>query len=100
SEQAKPVIDTLMKGQSVKRGYLGVQLQPLDEDAAAAVGLKKNEGEIVGSVVAGQPADKAGVKPGDIIVRVNGQQVTVDTTVSYITARTAPGTPIKLDVLR
>ncbi|MFX5332360.1 DegQ family serine endoprotease, partial [Acinetobacter baumannii] len=61
SEQAKPVIDTLMKGQSVKRGYLGVQLSPLDEDGASAVGLKKNEGEIVQSVVAGQPADKAGV---------------------------------------
>ncbi|MFY0100048.1 PDZ domain-containing protein, partial [Acinetobacter baumannii] len=83
SEQAKPVIDTLMKGQSVKRGYLGVQLSPLDEDGASAVGLKTNEGEIVQSVVAGQPADKAGVKPGDIIVRVNGQAVNQDATVSY-----------------
>ena len=51
AELAKPVIDSLMKGQRPQRGYLGVGLQPVDEDLAPALGIAKNTGEIVRSVV-------------------------------------------------
>src|SRR3954453_18824895 len=71
AEAAKPVIDSLMKGQRPSRGYLGVGLQPLDENLAPSLGLPKDSGEIVRSVVANGPAARAGLQQGDVIVKVN-----------------------------
>lgn len=100
AEQAKPIIDTLMKGGPVKRGYLGVGIQPINEDIASALGLPKNTGELISRVEPGQAAEKAGVKQGDVVVRVNGQAVTPDQTLSYLVANVAPGSRVTLDVLR
>ena len=100
AEAAKPVIDSLMRGQRPSRGYLGVGLQPLDENLAPTLGLPKDTGEIVRSVVAGGPAARAGLQQGDVIVRVNGTQVTPDQTVSYLIANTAVGSRAQLDVIR
>ena len=60
AELAKPVIDSLRRGQRPERGYLGVGLQPLDENIAASLGLPKDLGEIVRSVQPNEPAAKAG----------------------------------------
>jgi serine protease Do len=100
AEAAKPVIDSLIKGQRPSRGYLGVGLQPLDENLAPSLGLPKNSGEIVRSVVANGPAARAGLQQGDVIVRVNGQPVTPDATVSYLVANTPVGSRIPLDIIR
>jgi serine protease Do len=100
AEAAKPVIDALMKGQRPMRGYLGVGLQPLDENLAPSLGLPKDSGEIVRSVVAGGPAAQAGLVQGDVIVRVNGQPVTPDQTVSYLVANTPVGSRIPLEIIR
>jgi serine protease Do len=100
AEAAKPVIDSLMKGQRPMRGYLGVGLQPLDENLAPSLGLPKDSGEIVRSVVAGGPAAKAGLVQGDVIVKVNGQPVTPDQTVSYLVANTPVGARIPLEIIR
>ncbi len=100
AEAAKPVIDSLMRGQRPSRGYLGVGLQPLDENLAPTLGLPKDTGEIVRSVVAGGPAARAGLQQGDVIVRVNGTPVTPDQTVSYLIANTAVGSRAQLDVIR
>ena len=100
AEEAKPIIDTLMKGVSVQRGYLGVGIQPLGEDDGAALGLPKGRGELINRVEPGGPAEKAGIKTGDIVLRVNGQDVTVDQTLSYLVANVKPGGPIRLDVNR
>jgi len=75
AEQAKPVVLQLMKGERIHRGYLGVQIQPLDDDIAQALKLPKDHGEIVARVEPGQPAARAGVQQGDVIVKVNGQDV-------------------------
>ncbi|MEO7563830.1 MAG: trypsin-like peptidase domain-containing protein, partial [Sphingomicrobium sp.] len=72
AELAQPVIETLRKGQRPQRGYLGVGLQPLDENIAPSLGLPKDMGEIVRSIVAGGPAAKAGLQQGDVILQVNG----------------------------
>src|SRR5215213_4851403 len=72
AELAKPVIDALAKGQRPQRGYLGVGLQPLDEDLAPSLGLPKNSGEIVRSLVPNGPAARGGLQQGDVIVSVNG----------------------------
>jgi serine protease Do len=100
AEAAKPVIDALMKGQRPQRGYLGVGLQPLDEDLAPSHGLPKDSGELVRSVVAGGPASRAGLQQGDVIVKVGGQQVTPDQTVSYLVANTKVGSRVPLEIVR
>jgi serine protease Do len=100
AELAKPVIDSLMKGQRPQRGYLGVGLQPLDEDLAPTLGLPKDSGEIVRTVVPGGPGARAGLVQGDVIVKVNGQQVTPDQTVSYLIANTTVGSRVPLEIIR
>jgi serine protease Do len=100
AEAAKPVIDALMKGQRPQRGYLGVGLQPLDENLAPSLGLPKDSGEIVRSVVGNGPAARAGLQQGDVIVKVNGQPVTPDQTVSYLVANTPVGSRVPLEIVR
>jgi serine protease Do len=100
AELAKPVIDSLMRGQRPQRGYLGVGLQPLTEDIAASLGLPKDSGEIVRSIVANGPAARGGLQQGDVIVRVGRQPVTPDQTVSYLIANTPVGSRVPLEVIR
>jgi serine protease Do len=100
AELAKPVIDSLRRGQRPERGYLGVGLQPLDENIAESLGLPKDRGEIVRSVQPGTPAAKAGLQQGDVIVRVNGRDVNPDQTVSYIVANSSVGTRVPLEIIR
>jgi serine protease Do len=100
AEAAKPVIDSLRRGQRPSRGYLGVGLQAVDEELAPALGIPKDTGEIVRSVVPSGPAARAGLQQGDVIVRVNGQQVTPDQTVSYLVANTAVGSRVPLEIIR
>src|SRR6476661_6141415 len=100
AEAAKPVIDALMRGQRPSRGYLGVGLQPLDENLAPSLGLPKDSGEIVRSVVPNGPAARGGLKQGDVILRVNGQAVTPDQTVSYLVANTPVGARVPLEIIR
>jgi serine protease Do len=100
SEEAIPVIDTLRKGASVKRGYLGIQISPLSDDVAESLGLPKNRGEFVQGVEPGKNADKAGIKAGDVIVRINGAEVTLDNTLSYIVSGLQIGTTIPIDIIR
>jgi serine protease Do len=100
AELAKPIVDTLRGGARVKRGYLGVQIQPLDADSAEALGLAKNRGELVGRVEPGQGAAKAGIQAGDVIVKVNNRDVTPDETLSYIVARLPIGSKIPIELFR
>lgn len=100
AEQAKPVIDTLMKGQNVKRGYLGVQIQPITDDIASSLGLPKNRGELIAGVEPGQGAAKGGIKQGDVVIKVNGQPVTPDETLSYLVSNTPVGSRIPIDLVR
>jgi len=100
AELAKPVIDSLRRGQRPSRGYLGIGLQPLEESVANALGLPKDRGELVRSVQPGEAAARAGLQQGDVIVRVNGQDVTPDETVSFLIANTTVGSRIPLDIIR
>src|SRR5215218_3109260 len=100
AEAAKPVIDSLRRGQRPARGYLGVGLQPLEQSIADSLGLPKDRGEIVRTVVPEGPAAKGGLQQGDVIVRVNGQPVTPDQTVSYLVANAAVNSRIPLEIIR
>jgi len=100
AEAAKPIIDTLMKGGKIARGYLGVGLQPLDNDLASALGVAKDKGEVISRIEPGSPAEKAGIKQGDVIVKVAGKDVTRDTTLTYLVANQTPGTKIPFELVR
>lgn len=100
AELAKPVIDSLRRGQRPSRGYLGVGLQPLDENIAESLGLPKDRGEIVRSVQPNEPAARAGLQQGDVIVRVGGREVNPDQTVSYLIANTPVGSKVPVDIIR
>ena len=100
AEEAKPIVAQLMKGERVHRGYLGVQIQPMTDDIAQGLKLPKDRGEIVAHVEPGQPAARAGVQQGDVIVKVNGKDVTPDNTLSYTVAGLPVGSKVVLDVIR
>ncbi len=100
SEVAVPIIETLRRGQAVKRGYLGVAISPLSRDMAESLGLPRNTGEFVQRVEPGQGADKAGIQAGDVIVKVNGVQVTPDETLSYIVSNLPIGQRVPIELIR
>jgi len=102
AEEAKPIIDTLMKGQKIQRGYLGVTLQggTIDDDTAAALGVPKNQGELLAGTTPGGPAARGGLRAGDVVTRVNGTAVTPDTTLSYLVSNVRPGQSARLDYVR
>ncbi len=100
AEVAVPIVNTLRKGEKIERGYLGVQISPLTEDLADSLGLPKNRGEFIQSVVPGEGASKAGIQAGDVIVKVNGRAVTPDQTLSFLVANLPVGTKVPIELLR
>ncbi len=100
AEVAVPIVNTLRKGEKVERGYLGVQISPLTEDLADSLGVQKNRGEFIQSVVPGEGASKAGIQAGDVIVKVNGRDVTPDQTLSFLVANLPVGTKVPIELLR
>lgn len=100
AEIAAPIVEQLKNGQEVERGYLGVSIQPVDDDLAESLGLERNRGEIVQFVEPGQGAEKAGLEAGDIVVSVNNQAVTSEQTLSFLVANTSPGTTIPIELIR
>ena len=100
AETAAPIVAQLRDGREIERGYLGVQIQPVTEDLADSLGLARNRGEIVQTVVDGEAADRAGIRPGDIVLSVNREDVTPDQTLSFLIANIAPGTTVPVTLIR
>jgi serine protease Do len=101
AEEAKPIIETLMKGGTIARGYIGVSIAGgVNDDAAAALGIPKNQGDIITRVEADGPAARAGIRVGDVVTRINGQPVTPDDTLTRLVAAVRPGATARFDILR
>ena len=97
---AKFVMESFIKYGEVRRGYLGVGIQDLTEDLAKEFDYDKTEGALVTQVVEGSPADKAGLKRGDIIVKYNGKKVKGANHLKFLVGETSPGTKVKIEVFR
>lgn len=100
SDVAREVVDELARSGTVARGYLGVQIQPVTADIAAALGLDRTEGAMVAEVRPGTPAAEAGLQAGDVILAVDGDVVSGPEALSTAIARLEPGEDIRLEVWR
>jgi serine protease Do len=97
---AKEVVKQLMSGGTVKRGWLGVQIQSVDETVAASLGLNEAKGALVAHVMSPGPAAEAGLKAGDTILAVNGARVADKNDLARQIGSFAPGTKVELRILR
>jgi Do/DeqQ family serine protease len=100
SNMAKAVMDQLLKTGKVRRGMLGVTIQGIDADLAASLNLPAARGAIVTSVSAGGPADKAGIKRGDVITAINNQSVADNNAARNEIAKLAPGSSATVTFVR
>jgi serine protease Do len=96
---AKSVMDDLVSYGRVRRGWLGVYLQPLTEDFAKAYGIKTDKGAVVADVVSGSPADKAGIKRGDVITSVDGAEIKDPQDLVFQIRKRMAGDKVNLEVV-
>jgi serine protease Do len=97
---AKSIVEQLKEHGHVVRGWLGVEIQQVTPDLAQSFGLSKPTGALVASVVDGGPAQKAGIKRGDIILKFNGAPVPDEHHLPEMVAQTAIGKTVPVEVLR
>ena len=98
---AAPIVDQLRDGEEIERGFLGVSIQPVNDDLADALGLQRNRGDFVQSVQDGGAAEAAGIEAGDFITHVDGDSVlglTLDEAVDMM--RGPVGSEIIITVVR
>ncbi len=100
ASMADKIIQQLKSGKKIMRGWLGITMQELDENTARAVGLKDTKGVLVAHVIPGDPADKGGLKIGDVITKVGGQTVDDPNALLARIASLRPGEKIQLGVWR
>jgi len=100
SNMAKHVMEDLIKTGKVSRGYLGVQITGLTEDLAKQFKVPDTAGALAQDVTAGGPADKAGLKTGDVIRKLNGQVIGDGGQLTAQVTNLSPGAEVTLDILR
>jgi len=100
SNMAKNVMNQLIQSGTVRRGSLGVTIQPLTRETIEQAGLPNAQGALINSVVSGSPADRAGLRAGDVITAVNGTPIGDPNSLRNAIASTAPGTEVTLTVWR
>ncbi|GAB1722962.1 MAG: hypothetical protein NTNFB01_18580 [Nitrospira sp.] len=100
SNMAKQVMTQLIAKGKVVRAWLGVGLQPLTPDLASKFGVEENEGVLVNEVFERDPAALAGIKPGDVITKVDGALVDTPNKLSRLVAALDPGSTTRVEVVR
>jgi serine protease DegQ len=97
---AKMVLEQIVKNGSVTRGWIGVEVQEITPVVAESFKLPSTRGALIAGVLRGGPADKAGVKPGDVLVEVEGRPVADPTSMLNLVAALAPGNSAKVKLKR
>jgi S1-C subfamily serine protease len=103
---AKPIMRQALDGEEIARPYIGIRYVPIDPALAEAQDLPVDFGALVSAansgdaIIPGSPAEAAGLRAGDIIVAVDGEQISGDTDLSMLLVEHAPGDTVTLRVLR
>jgi len=100
SSMARQVMDSLVKYRKVVRGWLGVSIQDVTSDLAEEFGVKDLKGALVSGVMKGSPAEKAGVKQGDVILQYNDKVIEDTGHLRNMVSQTPIGTKVKVKLLR
>ncbi|MEW5802398.1 MAG: Do family serine endopeptidase [bacterium] len=96
----KETLPELKEKGKITRGWLGLVIQKVTPDLAKSFGLKENKGALVTEVVDGSPAEKAGLKQGDVVISFNGKEIREYTDLSRFAGLTRPGTKVQLEIIR
>jgi serine protease DegQ len=97
---AKTVLDAIIKHGQVVRGWIGVESQDITPELADSFGLARDRGAIIAGVVRGGPADRAGMRPGDILLAVQGKKVSSTNDMMNLIAALPPGDKAQMTVMR
>ena len=97
---AKRVMEQIIETGTVTRGWFGVEVEDVTPELAESLGLKATQGAIVGAIERGSPAEKSGMKLGDVIVAVNGRRVADTTATLNAIAEMQPGRSVPVRVVR
>ena len=97
---ARNVLESIIKHGQVVRGWIGIESQDITPELAESFGLARKSGAIIAGVVRDGPADRAGVRPGDILLAVEGKQVTNTGEMLNLIAQLAPGAKARLTLVR
>ncbi len=100
ANMARDVMNQLITGGKVRRGMIGVNIQAVTADLAESLSLPQARGALVSNVQTGSPAERAGVRRGDVITSFNGVPITDSNSFRNMVARTRPGTEVSFTVLR
>ena len=97
---ARQVMEQIIKSGSVTRGWVGIEVQDLTPELAESFSLKNNDGALIAGVLKGGPADAGGIRPGDILLAVNGNTVSDSASLLNLIAALKPGEYARLTVAR
>lgn len=97
---AKQIVSQLITKGAVSRGWLGVTIQPVTADIARSLGLEKARGTLINDVAPGGPADKAGIKAGDVLLAIDGKEVKDSHHLQILVAETPVNKRVELQILR
>jgi len=100
ASMAKTVMEQIIKTGTVTRGWIGVELQQITPALAESFKLGTQEGAIINGVLDGGPADKAGIKPGDVLVTIDGKPVVDPQSVLNSVTGIVPGSAVKVKLKR
>jgi serine protease DegQ len=97
---AKSVMEAIIKTGHVVRGWIGIESQDITPELADSFGLARQSGAIIAGVVRNGPADRAGIRPGDILLTVQGRAVANTSEMLTLIAQLAPGAKAQMKVMR
>ena len=97
---AKEVVKQLRAKGYVERGWLGVIIQEVNRDLAESFGLKKPQGALIAQVLDGSPAEKSGLKAGDIIIEFDGKEVVLSSDLPYLVGSLPVGEIVEIELVR
>lgn len=97
---AMDVVEQLKNDGAVRRGWLGVVIQEVNKDLAESFGLERPAGALVAQIQPDGPGDKGGLQVGDVILKINGQDIVMSSDLPHAVGRIRPGSQATMDIIR